>query len=250
MTLPTRASKPSKSPSTVRGPGSPGRRSTRSMDIDELMEVSPSEIKDVDEAKVILEKNLLVILGEEITIDALRASLWHISQGVKMPATAKSLVQAVALLLGEIDEDLKVESIAGKVTEMVLDKLSPDINQLAYMSESLKASSSSVEKSIDSLSDLPSPVDSDSDSLQKLRVELENLRQSQADVSKALLSGLQDVTQKLDAAVKRIESTCASSTPSGSPTSLPHPPSSYRNTLLNTSASGHGQNLIDPKVAR
>ena len=170
MTPPTRASKPSKSPSTVRGPGSPGRRSTRSMDIDELMEVSPSEIKDVDEAKVILEKNLLVILSEEITIDTLRASLWHISQGVKMPAMAKSLVQAVALLLGEIDEDLKVESIVGKVTEMVLDKLSPDINQLAYMSESLKASSSSVEKSIDSLSDLPSPVDSDSDSLQKLRV--------------------------------------------------------------------------------
>ena len=133
---------------------------------------------------------------------------------------------------------------------MVLDKLSPDINQLAYMSESLKASSSLVEKSIDSLSDLPSPMDSDSDSLQKLRVELENSRQSQADVSKALLSGLQDVTQKLDAAIKRIESTCASSTPSGSPTSLPHPPSSYRNTLLNTSASGHGQNLIDPKVAR
>ena len=86
MTPPTRASKPSKSPSTVRGPGSPGHRSTRSMDIDELMEVSPSEIKDVDEAKVILEKNLLVILGEEITIDALRASLWHISQRVKMPA--------------------------------------------------------------------------------------------------------------------------------------------------------------------
>ena len=202
MTLPTQASKPSKSPSTVRGPGSPGHRSTRSMDIDELMEVSPSEIKDVDEAKVILEKNLLVILGEEITIDALRASLWHISQGVKMPAMAKSLVQAVALLLGEIDEDLKVESIAGKVTEMVLDKLSPDINQLAYMSESLKASSSSVEKLIDSLSDLPSPVDSDSDSLQKLRVELENSHQSQADVSKVLLSGLQDITQKLDAAIK------------------------------------------------
>ena len=71
MTPPTRALKPSKSPSTVRGPGSPGRRSMYSMDIDELMEVSPSEIKDVDEAEVILEKNLLVILGEEITIDAL-----------------------------------------------------------------------------------------------------------------------------------------------------------------------------------
>ena len=119
-----------------------------------------------------------------------------------MLAMAKSLVQVVGLLLGEIDEDLKVESIAGKVTEMVLNKLSPDINQLAYMSESLKASSSSVEKLIDSLSDLPSPVDSDSDSLQKLRVELENSHQSQADVSKVLLSGLQDITQKLDAAIK------------------------------------------------
>ncbi|ETW79497.1 hypothetical protein HETIRDRAFT_419212 [Heterobasidion irregulare TC 32-1] len=204
------------------------------MDIDELMEASPSEVKDADEAKTILEKNLMVILGEEITIDTLRASLWHISQGAKMPATAKTLVQAVALLLGEIDEDLKVESIAGRVTEMVLDKLSPDINQLAYMSESLKASSSLAE----------------SDSLQKLKDNIESSRQSQAEDSKMLLTGMREVSEKLKEVAKRVDSIPISSTPLTSSVPHPDPSWSYRNALLNTSASGHGQNLVDPKVAR
>ncbi|ETW85036.1 hypothetical protein HETIRDRAFT_424507 [Heterobasidion irregulare TC 32-1] len=220
------------------------------MDIDELMEASPSEVKDADEAKTILEKNLMVILGKEITIDTLRASLWHISQGAKMLATAKTLVQAVALLLGEIDEDLKVESIAGRVTEMVLDKLSLDINQLAYMSESLKASSSSVEISIASLCDFPSHSQAESDSLQKLKDNIESSRQSQAEDSKMLLTGMREVFEKLKEVAKQVDSIPISSTLSTSSVPHPDPSRSYRNALLNTSASGHGQNLVDPKVAR
>ena len=80
----------------------------------------------------------------------------------------------VALLLGEIDEDLKVESIAEKVMEMVLDKLSPNINQLTYMSELLKASTSLVEKSVDFLSAPSTHMNPDLELLQKLKKDLEN----------------------------------------------------------------------------
>ena len=202
MTPQTQVLKVLKALLMVRGPSSPGCLLLYSMDIDKLMESSPSEVKDAAEAKALLEKNLLVILGKEFTIDALQAILWHISQGAKMLAMLKSLIQAIALLLGEIDEDLKVESIAGRVSEMLLDKLSPDINQLAYMSESLKASTSSVEKSVDSLSVLPTCMDLDLEPLRKLKEDLENLQKKYAEENKALLDSLQDATQKLDAVAK------------------------------------------------
>ena len=92
MTPQTRASKLSKVPLMVQSPSSPGRLSSYSMNIDKLMEISPSEVKDAVEVKALLEKNLLVILGEEFTIDALQATLWHISQGAKMLVTMKSLI--------------------------------------------------------------------------------------------------------------------------------------------------------------
>ena len=85
---------------------------------------------------------------------------------------------------------------------MVMDKLSPNINQLAYMSESLKVSTSLVEKSVDSLCDPSAHVTSDQESLRKLMEDLENTCQSHADENKALLAGLQEAAQKLDVAVK------------------------------------------------
>ncbi|THH05611.1 hypothetical protein EW146_g9856 [Bondarzewia mesenterica] len=109
------------------------------------------EVTGSEEAKRFLERNLLVSVGSPLTITALCNVLLHISQLDRVPKPAVCAIQAVTIMLGQVEDDARVDKLVDVVADRFLSSLRPFARQMDKTATNLDADLGGLHSILDDL---------------------------------------------------------------------------------------------------